>query len=209
MIKKIVFDLDNTLIMWKSEYISALKETIDEFNLNSDLLEMNDIIEKLEVNHEILSKEILLEDINKKFNLNLNMDFVNTLFKKQSLFGPINDEVIDTLKYLKNKYELVVLTNYFKEVQVGRLKHAKIYEYFNNVYCGDEVKVKPNKEAFLTSIYPNKIEECIVIGDRLDMDITPATEIGLKAIVIDYKNELPNSDKYVKIKSISDLKEIL
>ena len=34
MIKRIIFDLDNTLIEWKSEYIFALENTLKELNIN-------------------------------------------------------------------------------------------------------------------------------------------------------------------------------
>ena len=31
--KKIIFDLDDTLIMWKSEYYDTLNKTLDYFNI--------------------------------------------------------------------------------------------------------------------------------------------------------------------------------
>ena len=34
MIKKLIFDLDNTLIMWKPEYVNALRKTLQKYNIN-------------------------------------------------------------------------------------------------------------------------------------------------------------------------------
>ena len=33
MIKRIIFDLDNTLITWKDEYWNAVNKTFERFNL--------------------------------------------------------------------------------------------------------------------------------------------------------------------------------
>ena len=36
MIKKVIFDLDNTLIMWKKDYINALIDTMKCFDVKKD-----------------------------------------------------------------------------------------------------------------------------------------------------------------------------
>ena len=36
MIKRLVIDLDNTIILWKDEYTSALKKVMQEYNLDID-----------------------------------------------------------------------------------------------------------------------------------------------------------------------------
>ena len=82
-------------------------------------------------------------------------------------------------------------------------------KYFTKVFGGDEIKLKPRPEAFLKAIYPNKKEECLMIGDSLKMDIEGALNVGLKVIAVDYFNKLPKSDKYILIDDIKKLKEIL
>ena len=64
MIKKVIFDLDNTLIMWKKDYINALIDTMKCFDVKKDPAIIDDIIESLEKKYEIISKEILLNDKN-------------------------------------------------------------------------------------------------------------------------------------------------
>ena len=127
MIKRIIFDLDNTIMIWKDDYINALRDTLLYFNVDIKYLDdINNIIENLENKHNKLSKNVLLDDINNTLSLNLNIDFVDYLFKKQSLLCDISSDVRDTLKYLSSKYSLAVLTNYFKEVQEERLRCADI-----------------------------------------------------------------------------------
>lgn len=211
MIKKLIFDLDNTLIIWKDEYSLELKYLLEEYKVDTDYKKVDKIIDDLEYKHDTISKEILLNDINNNLNLNLdlNISFIEELEKRQSKLSFIDDDLIDVLDYLSKKYELVILSNYFTNIQKNRLKNAKIDKYFTKVFGGDEIKLKPRPEAFLKAIYPNKKEECLMIGDSLKMDIEGALNVGLKVIAVDYFNKLPKSDKYILIDDIKKLKEIL
>ena len=136
----------------------------------------------------------VLNDINNNLNLNLDISFIDELEKRQSKLSFVNNDLIDVLDYLSKKYELVILSNYFTNIQKNRLKNAKIDKYFTKVFGGDEIKLKPRPEAFLNS---------------LKMDIEGALNVGLKVIAVDYFNKLPKSDKYILIDDIKKLKEIL
>ena len=46
--KRIIFDLDNTLIKWKNEYVSALKKTMEEFNVPASVEEVNKLLKQFE-----------------------------------------------------------------------------------------------------------------------------------------------------------------
>ena len=86
MIKRIIFDLDNTIMIWKDDYINALRDTLLYFNVDIKYLDdINNIIENLENKHNKLSKNVLLDDINNTLSLNLNIDFVDYLFKKKRI----------------------------------------------------------------------------------------------------------------------------
>ena len=64
MIKKLIFDLDNTLIIWKDEYSLELKYLLEEYKVDTDYKKVDKIIDDLEYKHDTSSKEILLNDIN-------------------------------------------------------------------------------------------------------------------------------------------------
>lgn len=57
MIKKVIFDLDNTLIMWKKDYINALIDTMKCFDVKKDPAIIDDIIESLEKNMKSFQKK--------------------------------------------------------------------------------------------------------------------------------------------------------
>ena len=72
MIKKLIFDLDNTLIIWKDEYSLELKYLLEEYKIDTCYKKVDKIIDDLEYKHDTISKEILLNDINNNLNLKEN-----------------------------------------------------------------------------------------------------------------------------------------
>ena len=118
------------------------------------------------------------------------------------MVGKSGKEVIDTLEYLKQKYDLVVLTNWFRDSQADRLKTAGINKYFSNVYATEELKMKPDKEGFETAKGNLKNDECIVVGDSLKTDVQGAINADIDVIWLDNMNIVKSE------KTIIDEKEI-
>ncbi len=143
-----------------------------------------------------------------KCSLNLTIDFVKELMIDQEKIAEVDQEVIDTLEYLKDKYEMVILTNYYIEPQIGRLKTAKIDKYFTEFYGGDNAYLKPYAKAYEIAAGNNKMNNCIMIGDTLSTDIQGALAVGMEAIQIDYFNKVETSPVTL-IHEIKKLKEIL
>ena len=48
MIKKLIFDLDNTLIIWKDEYSLELKYLLEEYKVDTDYKKVDKIINELD-----------------------------------------------------------------------------------------------------------------------------------------------------------------
>ncbi len=97
------------------------------------------------------------------------------------------EDTIDVLEYLINKgYKLGIIANQKKGLE-NRLEEFGILKYFDLVIASEEVGVsKPDKEIFnmVLSKVKSKPQYCIMIGDRLDNDIIPANQIGMKTIWI-------------------------
>ncbi|MBR3660307.1 MAG: HAD family hydrolase [Bacilli bacterium] len=207
MIKRIIFDLDNTLIMWKDEYLEAIKTAIKEYKIVDDYKYLSALIDEYDNEFRYYDKKLMVDFINKHIKSKITIEFLDRFL---NLFGSMSDksiEVIDILEYLSKKYELVVLTNWFKEPQCNRLKKAKIYKYFKEVIGGEEY-MKPDKKAFKKACGSNKISECLMIGDDYNKDIKGALEVGLSVIYFNYKkNDNPLQVK--EIKEFKKLKEVL
>lgn len=207
MVKKLIFDLDNTLIMWKPEYVNALKNTLQKYNIDEDADYVSSIIDNYEDYYDKYDKEKMLEHINNNIKEKLSMDFMNDFLEAIGYMSEPNEDVIDTIEYLSEKYELVVLTNWFTDAQTNRLKTAKIDKYFKRVFGGDKI-LKPNKEAFLTAAGETQLKECIMIGDNYDIDIMGAYNAGIEPIFMNPKHK-ENKNNFKEITKLSDLKNIL
>ncbi|MGQ9465175.1 MAG: HAD family hydrolase [bacterium] len=87
------------------------------------------------------------------------------------------------LKELKIVYQLAVLTNN-NRIQTDRILRALgIKDLFSHIFTYETFKlIKPNLEIFRQVIQKLNLrpEECMMVGDRYDVDLVPAKEIGMQ-----------------------------
>src|SRR5574344_1411227 len=105
MIKRIIFDIDDTLIP-SPDYIEGYNSVLKKYNINKNGQELYDIIGKYETDGEHLfyNKLKLLNHINKCWKLNLTIEFLNDyLDMYNNLETHTNSDTINTLKYLSSK----------------------------------------------------------------------------------------------------------
>lgn len=215
MIKKLIFDLDNTLIMWRKEYNIAVQKAFELSNLkyNQEMVErINNLTDSFENDFDnpnrYYEKKVFLEYINQKTNYNLNIDFINNWLKCNIIYSTpdeLDKTVYDTLEYLSEKYELVVLTNWFSDAQIGRMEKVGIKKYFSHIYTAEKY-AKPQKEAFLQAVGNNNLNECVMIGDNLNIDILGAKDTGINNLI--WLNNNNKKEVYKDIKVITKLEEL-
>ena len=217
MIKRIIFDLDNVLIDWKDEYDNAIQESFDEIGYKYD----SDLIEKFlkaraeyEEDIKFYNRKDMLDYINSKMERKIPDEFIDLYIKKLGTKVPerLPEKYYETLEYLSNKYELVVLTNWFAETQIDRLKKVDIYKYFKDIYTGEQV-AKPLKQSFINATGDYDAEQCAMIGDNLETDIKGAQNAGINKVVwkdinnkeeehLDKLNGVSVIDKFEELKNI-------
>ena len=213
MIKRIIFDEDGTLIKWDKKYDLKVNEALKELNIKYTKKEANSLLEAFN-NYEnenlIFNIEKMSNFINKYTNKKYPKEIVTKVLEKWGTCVPkkIDSKVINTLEYLNTKYELVILTDWFKKPQLNRLKLLKIDKYFTKIYTAEHTKRKPYKEAFQQAIENLKPEECVMVGDSLERDIIGAIKLKIKPIWINEKEEKINFE-CIQIRKIEELKSIL
>ena len=207
MIKRIIFDIDNTLIDFP-DYIEGYQKVLDKYHVNKKAIDLYNAIGVYEEcgKYNNYDKDELLKVINQELNTNLDINFLDDYFNMYNkLITEVSDSVKDTLDYLSKKYELVTLSNWFTFSQESRLKKVDIDKYFSKIYGTDIVPMKPSKESYLSVIGNNKINECLMIGDNIDMDILVPFNMGMNV----YYLSKGKKSIYPSINKIEDLKKLL
>lgn len=194
MIKRVIFDVDNTLIEWKDEYDYEVNKALDEMNIKYNDVEVKNLYKAI----------MSYEEDNYIFNIDKMWEFVKSYTKKQypkellikiiekwgnCTENQASDELIDVLQYLKNKYEMVTLTDWYLKPQVNRLKRLGIDKFFSEMYGAENFRRKPFPDGFLKAKGNHLPEECVLIGDNLERDIEGAVNVGINAIWYSPKNK--------------------
>lgn len=207
MLKKIIFDIDDTLMEFPKDYYIYFNQLLKQYNINITARMLYEIIGKYETSgrYAFYDKRLLLDHINQELQLNLDKRFLDDFFNMyNSLISPISRETFDTLDYLHSKYELVTLSNWFTDSQESRLKCAGISNYFDKIYGTDLVPMKPNYDSYLSVMGDRKACECLMVGDNIEMDIKTPDIMGMKVYYLGRKKT-----SYPTIDALERLKEML
>lgn len=145
MIKRLIFDFDNTLILWKNEYLSILNDLVKKYNIDCDVKKLNYAMgESISCKNRKMTIENIIKQTKELCNIDINIAFVDEWINNLSENTiELEDDVIDTLEYLSKKYSLVILSNFNGEVQWRRAKNANIAHYFEACYGSELVEMKP------------------------------------------------------------------
>ena len=203
--ERYIFDLDGTLLTCdygtvEDEFFGkVLGEDSDRFVKN-----IAKLLDEYEYTHKRYEEEDLCRFLSEKTNLSFNKKIIDGWTEVMTEVPDIMEpHVIEVLEDLKRKDKsLVVLTNWFGNSQIARLKKAGLYDYFDDVFT-EEYQLKPHKEAYLRAIGDYDIEKCILIGDNLHKDYIAPRSFGLDSVYYDrYEKEHNN---IVKVKKLNEI----
>jgi len=210
MVERFIFDLDGTLIDtdWKPE-IEYFKSVLSDSESDVFVPNINRLLGEYESTFDSYDVERLRLFLNNSTGINLTPEHIrgwrNIITNTPEI---VFEGVFDTLEYLKRKgYSLTVLTNWFSEDQIIRLKHAGLLDYFEKVIGGDVV-FKPTLRSFKCATGRFSPSECVMIGDSINNDVNGALEAGLDAIYFDGHDKNPGKVYKKRITKMSKLKEM-
>lgn len=141
--------------------------------------------------------------------LQMNELFLQLLPTRTLLFP----DTLEVLTFLQEKdYRLHLITNGFEEVQHNKLKHSGLAPFFKVVVTSEcSNSLKPQKEIFEYAL--NKtgatVEESLMIGDTLDVDVAGALNVGMDAVHVNYNNKEQDIEPTYTIYHLKELKEFL
>lgn len=204
-IKWLFFDIGSTLVDEEACFrkrckIHASSEQCKALRLDEEAL-YNEIIEASKI-YQNQYKYVV-----KKYNLSPYVEHDVTL---ETLYP----DTVKTLKALKQKYHLGIIANQLPGLK-DRLKLLGLDQYFEVVIGSNDVGIhKPDLEIYRLGLKEAnaKIEESIMIGDRLDNDVYPAKKLGMKTIWIKKgfgKYQTPLNQEYEPDYIINNLEELI
>ena len=199
-IEWIFFDVGSTLVNEEKVYCHRLQDIADAAG---------------EPFEKIYNMAIDLYKNNKKGDLELTRKYKVSGSKWYLEEEELFEDTEETLKALSPKYKIGIIANQSLGT-AERLEKFGIKKYIDLIIASAEEGVeKPDKRIFniaLSKASCNQ-ENAVMIGDRIDNDIVPAKELGMKTIWIKQgfgkywnitgENEIPDEE----INSLSELKE--
>lgn len=207
MIKRLIFDVDNTLITGAS-FTKAKAETLKYFDLYSEknMQGFDKAIFTYESVYNSYNKKDYAEHLGKCINSIIPEGFYEVFFDRlQYVISDEYEEVARKIEELSKNYELVLLTNFFSQSQLNRLNNMGIGKYFTEVH-GEDL-IKPNEYAFIKACGPHKPEECVMIGDSIDIDVEGAKKAGLNAIFVNTKKIDTSNLDVATVDKVEDITE--
>jgi putative hydrolase of the HAD superfamily len=125
-------------------------------------------------------------------------------------FNHLFDDALETLSYLKTRYELHIITNGFAQVQFKKMSNSNLSQYFKTVTNSEMAGAKkPNPIIFQHALHLAQADkrESIMIGDCIEADVKGALDFGMKAIFFN-PNQIAVEEDVFQINTLAQLKTI-
>jgi putative hydrolase of the HAD superfamily len=225
-IQHVFFDLDHTLWDFEKNSDLAFKKVFDKQNIKIDLNSFLTVYKPLNLEYwklyreEKISKDELrygrLKNTFDAVNYAITDDLIDIIAVEYIDFLPdfnhLFEYTFEILEYLKDKYQLHIITNGFEEIQIKKMESSNILHYFNSVITSESVGVKkPNPKVFYHAleVANAKKENSIMIGDNIEADVLGAINIGMQAIHCNFEQEKVVDLNIISIASLLELKQYL
>ena len=227
--KHIFFDLDRTLWDFDAAAEVAFERIYEKYNLKS--LGIPTAHEFHEVYHPLNERlwelyredKITKEDLNRtRFVLPLehygihDTELADHLSEDYVYWSPrivrLVPGTMELLDYLKPKYHLHLITNGFQEVQHIKLSGSGLELYFETLTVSEEVGVKkPNPEIFQYALRKAHatVEESLMIGDEMAVDIDGARAIGMDTVFLNPKSGKVEGKSTFEVHDLLKIRELL
>jgi putative hydrolase of the HAD superfamily len=228
--KHLFFDLDHTLWDFDANAKATLQQLHIDLNLvdkgihDFDLFYKNYLIHNEKLWARYRNGYIKQEELRIKRMWLTLLDFqiadeelarqLSELFLQllptRTLIFPDTKEV---LQYLTDKnYQLHLITNGFELTQHSKLKGSGLNNFFNHVITSEgSNSLKPQKEIFDYALMKTgaKIEESLMIGDSIEVDIAGAIAVGMDQVHVNYNGTEQSLQPTYTITALRQLKEFL
>lgn len=196
----LVFDFDGTIHKTEIAYRKAITESLAELNLDINDFDFKSFIG---MGPKEVWDIILNDDSDKTSYIEKNGDRIIKYMKKS---GELYDGAIETLSYLKDKYDLYILSKCRTVYMEAAREKFGLDRFFSKYFIGEAYDFLDKYKILRQEIK----EDYIMIGDRRE-DMEAGLKNNNKTIFASYGYGDPSEADGVdlKISSIRELVEIL
>jgi putative hydrolase of the HAD superfamily len=227
--RHIFFDLDNTLWDFERNSTETLNELYEKHRLSElGVSSVEVFIKTYQERNAMMWEQYRLGKIdkdtlrNKRFHftfwdMGLDADLVPAAFAEDYVsIGPRKNYLFphahEVLSYLQKKYTLHIITNGFMEAQHIKLDAADLTKYFSEIIISEHTGYKkPDVNIFNHAAEKAgaKAEECVMVGDGLEVDVLGAQNAGWDSVYFNPLKEQHSEKITYEIASLDELMLIL
>ncbi|UAM98471.1 YjjG family noncanonical pyrimidine nucleotidase [Polaribacter litorisediminis] len=225
-IKHVFFDLDHTLWDFEKNSDLTFNKIFLKHEIKTDLGDFLKVYKPLNIQfwklyreEKITKTELRYQRLKTAFdavNYSIEDDLIDVLaidyIECLPDYNHLFEGAFEILEYLKDKYELHIITNGFEEIQTKKMQSSKILDYFCTIVTSESVGVKkPNPKVFNFALEKANAENTssIMIGDSIEADIEGALSVGMKALHANFEKEKVKNVNFNSITSLSEIKHYL
>jgi putative hydrolase of the HAD superfamily len=225
-IEHVFFDLDHTLWDFEKNSDLAFQKVFEKQKIIIDLDKFLEVYKPLNLEfwrlyreEKITKSELRYRRLKNTFdaiNFEISDDLIDIIAIEYIDFLPHFNHLFagtfEILDYLKDKYDLHIITNGFEEIQAKKMASSKILDYFDVIVTSESVGVKkPNPRVFEFALEKANATKnnSIMIGDSIEADIYGAINSGIKAIHCNFDNKTIDNSDIESITALNELKQYL
>ena len=218
-IKVIFFDIDNTLYdstlqvgMARENAVKAMIEAGLDFSEEQAMDELKKIVSKYGSNYALHYNKLVQKFGSREDQHIIAAGIVAYHNTKLAYLAPFPETVPTLLKLRDLGYKLGIITDGKAIKQWEKLIRLGIQHFFDVVVISEDVdKEKPSEKIFNFALKKIRCEanEAMMIGDRLDKDISGANKVGMVTVKISkgkYYDQKPKTKEEEPAYLISTLK---
>ncbi|MCK5707991.1 MAG: HAD family hydrolase [Candidatus Aureabacteria bacterium] len=203
--KVLIFDLDNTLYndsKIQSAYEKIANDLVWNRWWNSKILKKHlfslPLFCFIKKNYIHLVRKYFQKKLNyapplsyviKEFDIDFKM-WKNARNNISDDFLPKRNTMLENLmKKLNGEYDFALITDNVPELTHRILESIGIWHFFEErIVYADGQNIKPDKIMWYSLLKKIKVDEpefCLMVGDRYDIDLMPAAEMGMKVVQVE------------------------
>ena len=202
MYKHLFFDLDHTLWDFDRNSTESIFELYEVFRLSEAGIASADEFNRhfIAINNQLWSdfynNRLTHTDI-RKYRFRMVMDAVGV--SDHSVCDQMNEAYLqllprkphlmesaaDVLDYLKERYQLHVITNGFDEIQAMKMASSGLTDYFQHIVTIQKAEAKkpePRIFEFALDVSGASLGESLMIGDNYEADVCGALNAGMDVV---------------------------